>query len=178
MKDFAELALKRQSCRHYTNEAVSKVDIMKCLEAARLAPSSCNSQPWNFVVVTSDDKRGKLAELVQIVGANKFSASVPAMIVLCEEESPNLMPAVLKKWGCKHFAQGDMGAAAAYITLQASDLGLGTCIMGTFNEEDVKNLLDIPSEQTVRTIIALGHPEANSEHPKTRKSIEEIVRFA
>lgn len=71
-----------------------------------------------------------------------------------------------------------MGAAAAYITLQASDLGLGTCIMGTFNEEDVKNLLDIPSEQTVRTIIALGHPEANSEHPKTRKSIEEIVRFA
>lgn len=177
MKDFTELALKRESCRRYTDEAVSSEDITKCLEAARLAPSACNSQPWNFVVVTSEDKRAKLSEMLQIIGANKFAPSVPVMIVLCEEASPKVMPRVLETWGCKHFAQGDLGAAAAYITLQAADLGLGTCIMGTFNQDEVKNLLDIPSDQTVRTVIALGHPEDKTSRAKTRKPLGEIVRY-
>lgn len=174
---FEELMLTRQSCRSYDGKPVTKEEILKCLDAARLAPSGCNSQPWFFVAVTEAQKREKLAELLQIIGGNKFAVNAPALIVVCEEESPRLMPAVLEKWGCKQFAQGDTGAATLCITLQAAELGLATCIMGTFDEDKVKKLLDIPMGMTVRTVVALGHAADPKIHTKNRKNIEEITRF-
>lgn len=80
--DFSELILKRQSDRKYSPEPVAKDDIMKCLEAARLAPSACNSQPWKFVVI---DDRGKLLEMSEAaigLGMNKFTVQVPVMIAV------------------------------------------------------------------------------------------------
>ncbi|MDO5562022.1 MAG: nitroreductase family protein [Synergistaceae bacterium] len=177
MKDFMELMATRQSCRSYDGAPVTKEEINACLDAARLAPSGCNSQPWNFVVVTNAEKRHKLSELLQCVDGNKFSENVPALIVVCEEECPRLMPAVLEKWSCKQFAQGDLGAAVVCITLRAAELGLASCIMGTFDEDEVKRLLDIPSGQTIRVVVALGHPTDGTVRPKKRKPLEEIARF-
>jgi nitroreductase len=177
MEDFKELVLKRQSCRKYDGRTVDKDDIVKCLDAARLAPSACNSQPWHFVVVTDEKTREKLSKLVQIIGGNMFADKAPVLIAVYEEECPKLMPQVLEKWGCKYFAQGDIGIAVAYLTLQAAEIGLSTCIMGTFEDSDVKSLLNIPPAQTVRVIIALGHAEDKNIRAKNRKSIEEIANF-
>lgn len=177
MSNFMELMAARQSCRSYDGTPVSREEITECLEAARLAPSGCNSQPWSFVVVTNAEKRRRLSELLQCVGGNKFSANAPALIVVCEEASPRLLPAVLERWTCKQFAQGDLGAATVCITLRAAELGLGSCIMGTFDEDEVKKLLDIPADQTVRVVVALGHPTDETARPKKRKPMEEISRF-
>lgn len=177
MNDFHELVLKRQSCRNYDGKPVDKKVLLKCLEAARLAPSGCNSQPWHFVTVTEPKTLETLAKLVQIIGGNIFADKAPVLIAVCEEACPKLMPRVLERWSCKRFAHGDVGIAIAHLTLQAADLDLATCIMGTFEEKEVKELLGIPEEQTVRVIVALGHPADCTIREKNRKPIEEIVRF-
>ncbi len=177
MKNLKELILKRQSCRKYNGKPVDKETIIKCLDAARLAPSACNSQPWHFVVVTENETKERLAKLVQIIGGNMFADKAPVLIAVCEEKCPKLMPRVLEKWDCKRFAQGDLGMAVAHLTLQAAELGLATCIMGTFEDKDVKTLLNIPSGQSVRVIVALGHPEEETIRDKDRKSIYEIATF-
>ena len=93
-----EIILKRQSCRSYDTKPAAKDDILKCLEAARLAPSACNSQPWKFTVVTEPATKAKLASLLQIVGGNKFADAAPVLVAVSEDECPKLMPGVLQKW--------------------------------------------------------------------------------
>ncbi|MDD4159525.1 MAG: nitroreductase family protein [Synergistaceae bacterium] len=172
-----EIILKRQSCRGYAASPVAAEDIIKCLDAARLAPSACNSQPWRFTVVTEPQTKEKLADLLKIVGGNKFAGQAPVLVAVSEEACPRLMPTVLEKWDCKHFAHGDIGIAAAYFTLKAAEIGLATCIMGTFEDSDVKELLSIPEEETVRAVIALGYPSDGQIRVKTRKNLDDIARF-
>ncbi|NLD04623.1 MAG: NAD(P)H nitroreductase [Synergistaceae bacterium] len=172
-----EIILKRQSCRSYETRQVDREDILKCLDTARLAPSACNSQPWKFTVVTEPKTKGKLADLLKIVGGNKFADQAPVLVAVSEDACPELMPGVLKKWSCKHFAHGDIGIAIAHFTLKAAEIGLATCIMGTFEDQDVKELLDIPEGDTVRAVIALGYPSGSQVREKTRKGLDEIVRF-
>ena len=175
--DFDEIILKRESCRSYDAKPVAKEKILKCLEAARLAPSACNSQPWKFTVVTEPETKAKLASLLQIVGGNKFADAAPVLVAVSEEECPKLMPGVLQRWSCKHFAHCDIGIAIAHFTLKAAESGLATCIMGTFEDSDVKELLDIPRGDRVRAVLALGHPSEDKIRQKNRKELEEIVRF-
>jgi nitroreductase len=177
MKDFHDLVMMRQSCRNYDEKPVKKEDLLKCLEAARMAPSACNSQPWHFVAVTEPETKGKLAKLVQIIGGNKFAEKAPVLVAVCEEPCPKLMQRVLERWDCKHFAHGDIGIAVAHFVLQAADIGLATCIMGTFDEKDVKELLAIPEDQTVRVVIALGYAADGVIREKSRKPMEEIATF-
>lgn len=172
-----EIILKRESCRSYETKPVAKEDIIKCLDAARLAPSACNSQPWKFTVVTGPETKAKLSALLQIVGGNKFADAAPVLVAVSEDECPKLMPGVLERWNCKHFAHGDIGIAIAHFTLKAAESGLATCIMGTFEDKDVKELLDIPKGDTVRAVIALGYPSDNRQRDKKRKELNEIVRF-
>lgn len=177
MQKFDEIILKRQSCRSYQPKPVAKEDIIRCLDAARLAPSACNSQPWKFTVVTEPETKAKLAGLLQIVGGNKFADVAPVLVAVSEDECPKLMPGVLQRWSCKHFAHCDIGIAVAHFTLKAAESGLATCIMGTFEDGDVKELLDIPKGDTVRAVIALGYPSDDTIRDKNRKELGEIVRF-
>ncbi|MEA4872482.1 MAG: nitroreductase family protein [Synergistaceae bacterium] len=177
MKHLDEIILKRQSCRNYDTKPVAKEDVIKCLNAARLAPSACNSQPWRFIVVTEPEMKAKLSALLQIVGGNKFADAAPVLVAVSEDECPKLMPGVLERWSCKHFAHGDIGIAIAHFTLKAAELGLATCIMGTFEDSDVKELLDIPKGDTVRVVIALGYPSDGRVRDKNRKELDEITRF-
>ena len=176
MQKLDEIILKRQSCRSYVTKSVAKEDIIKCLDAARLAPSACNSQPWKFTVVTEPETKAKLSALLQIVGGNKFADAAPVLIAVSEDECPKLMPGVLERWSCKHFAHCDIGIAIAHFTLKAAESGLATCIMGTFEDRDVKELLEIPSGDTVRAVIALGYPSDDKIRDKNRKELGEIVR--
>lgn len=177
MKDLRELALKRQSCRDFTDKSVLQEDLLKCLETALLAPSGCNSQPWRFTVVTAKEKKAKLAELMTIVGGNAFAEKAPVLIAVSEVEEPRLIPTVAEKFGAKAFAHGDIGAATVMLTLQATELGLSTCIMGTFDEDEVKKLLDIPQSETVRVVVALGYAADAKVRDKNRAPISELVRF-
>lgn len=170
--EFSELVLKRQSDRKYAPKTVDREDIVRCLEAARMAPSACNSQPWKFVAV---DDRAKLAELSDAaigLGMNKFTVQVPVLVAVVQE--PMNMEAkagsVVKN---KDYSMMDLGMAVEHFCLQAAELGLGTCIMGWFDEKRVKKILGVPRSRRVQLLIAVGHPDAPTRN-KIRKPLEDM----
>ena len=176
MEKFIELAKKRGSCRNFTDKPVDKELLLSCVEAASMAPSACNSQPWKFTIVMDAAKRKELAGLAQDAGFNQWAEKAQAFIVVSEDAHPNVMPAVAERYGEKRFAEGDVGMAEAYLLLQADELGLGACVIGTFVDAKVKRLLGISEGDTVRAVIAVGYP-AEPPRPKKRRSVEEISRI-
>ena len=175
---FLELAKKRQSVRGYLDKPVAREDIETCLEAARLSPSACNSQPWKFVVVEDPAQRQKVVEAVYNpeVGINKFAQSAPVLVVVVEEHA-KLMPKIADTVPWDTWSAFDDGSAVAYFCLAAADLGLGTCIMGGFNQEIIRQGLAIPEERRVKMVISLGYAENETIRSKTRKTLEEISSY-
>ncbi len=174
--NFLELCKKRQSCRDFASMPVEREKLVNCIEAARLTPSACNSQPWSFVVVDNPEKAAAVAQATMQFGANAYIAAAKAFIVILEEHAV-LMPKIRGLFDSQHFAQNDLGAAAMSICYAAEDQGLGTCILGLFDREELRRLLDIPAEKRFATVIALGYPADGTVRPKGRKSIEQIARF-
>ena len=175
LMEFAELIMKRQSDRKYAPKPVAKEDILKCLEAARMSPSACNAQPWKFVVVDERAKLMAVSEAAIGLGMNKFTVQAPVLVAVVQEKM-NLEAragALLKN---KDYSMMDLGMAVEHFCLQAADLGLGTCIMGWFDEKKVKKILGVPRSRRVQLIIALGHPDGPS-RPKVRKALEEIASW-
>ena len=170
--DFSELVQKRQSDRRYAPKPVAREHILKCLEAARLAPSACNSQPWKFIVV---DDRAKLAELSEAaigLGMNKFTVQVPVMVAVVQEKM-NMEAKAGALVKDKDYSLMDLGMAVEHFCLQAAELGLGTCIMGWFDEKRVKKALGVPRDRRVQLLLTLGYPDAPTRN-KIRKPLEEI----
>lgn len=176
MMDFLTLAQKRQSVRAYSDRKVTREDIEKCLQAARLAPSACNSQPWKMVVVDEPETLVKVAEQVNPSGTvmNKFARQVPVLVAVVEEEAVLMKGAEDKKM---RWVGIDNGSAIEHFCLQAAELGLGTCIMGAFNEEGVKTVLEIPSDRSVKIVIALGYPENDAIRPKVRRELSQLASY-
>lgn len=175
---FIDLAKKRYSCRAYEERQVEREKIVSCVEAARLAPSACNSQPWSFVVVDDKQTAIKLSENLSDgpININKFTKDCRAFIVIVEENA-NVSAKLGGKYKDQEYAQMDIGIAAMSICLNATDVGLGSCIMGWFNEKNVASLLDIPKGKRIRLIIALGYPKSDEVKEKKRKSLEDIMRI-
>lgn len=165
---------KRQSCRSYSAKAVEIEKLKKCIEAAQLAPSACNSQPWSFVVVTGRDHVEKVTENILHVGFNKFCQDVPAYIAVIEEPAYLRPDRVSQK-----YAHGDMGMAVENLCLAATAQGLSTCIMGAFGPEDnMKDILGLPQESNLRLVLAIGYAkESDPIRPKKRKAVEEVCKF-
>lgn len=174
--EFSELIVKRQSCRQYSTHPVGREKITACLEAARLSPSACNSQPWHFYVVDREPLRSSIAEQTQGQGMNRFTANCPVFIVVTEETA-TLMDTVRTKHDSQAFAANDIGIAVAHLCLAATDQGLATCIMGWFAEDKIKELLSLSAAQRVRLIVALGYDAREQLRPKRRKPLAEIVTF-
>ena len=176
--NFIELAYKRFSCRSYKQTPVEKDDIMKCVEAARLAPSACNSQPWKFVIVDLPELKAKLADVVcdKALGMNSFAHHAPVIVAIVSQRQKlsARLGGIIKR---KSFSQMDIGITSEHFCLQAAELGLGTCMIGWFNEKQAKKLLNVPAGQRIELIITLGHPMINKPPAKNRKSTEEIVSF-
>lgn len=173
--EFLELVNKRQSDRKYAPKPVAREHILKCLEAARLAPSACNSQPWKFIVV---DDRAKLAEMSEAaigLGMNKFTVQVPLLVAVVQENM-NLSAKAGSIVKSKDYSMMDLGIAVEHFCLQAAELGLGTCIMGWFDEKKVKKLLGVPRSRRIQLLIALGHPDAPTRE-KIRKPLEAIASW-
>lgn len=169
--DFAELVQRRQSDRKYDSRPVDRELIVKCLEAARLAPSACNSQPWKFVVVDDPALLPQMGAASASMGMNKFAHEVPVIVAVVLEKM-NLTARIGSVIKDKEYSLLDMGIAVEHFCLQAAELGLGTCIMGWFDEKKVKKLLGIGSKR-VPLLISLGYP-AGENRRKVRKTMDEM----
>ncbi|MBN1950525.1 MAG: nitroreductase family protein [Bacteroidales bacterium] len=170
--DFSELILVRQSDRKYSDLPVEKEKIIRCIEAARLAPSACNSQPWKFVVADEPSLKTRIAEAAASVIMNKFTHQAPVMVAVVLEKMnlTSSMGSVIKD---KEYALMDVGIAVNQFCLQAAELGLGTCILGWFNEKKIKELLQVPKKKRVPLLISLGYPDSRT-RIKIRKPTEEM----
>jgi nitroreductase len=176
MGDYLELALKRQSCRSYSDKAVEHDKLLKCVEAARLTPSACNSQPWSVVVVEDPKIVPQVAESTMQLGANGYIKDAKAFFVVVEETA-RLMPTVAKLMDSRVFTKGDLGAFVLSLALEAESQGLGTCILGLFDRPRLRELLSIPTEKNIFMVIAVGYPKSEKVRDKERKPLAEIARF-
>ncbi|MFC1770338.1 nitroreductase family protein [Candidatus Margulisiibacteriota bacterium] len=176
--NFSELVKKRQSVRNYTNAAVEKEKIELCLEAARLAPSACNSQPWGFIVVDKPELRAEIARHSQgLLGRiNSFVYEAPVIVVVIGEKQ-NFSAKIGQIIMRRPFNNFDIGISVEHFCLQAADLGLGTCIIGWLAERPIKKCLKIPRNKTVELLITLGYPKDPTIRQKVRKDMEEIRRY-
>jgi len=176
---FNELILVRQSVRRYAATPVESEKITKCLEAARLAPSASNSQPWKFIVVEQEPLRTEVAKATfsDIKLINKFTVQAPVLVVIVMEKAKLItrLAMLVKK---KEWPLIDIGIAAGHFCLQATELGLGTCMIGWFDEDKIKKLVGIPSDKSIGLVISLGYAvEGYPLRTKIRKPIEEIVNY-
>lgn len=175
--EFLEVVKQRQSCRKYSGEPVSRDDLEKIISGAILAPSACNSQPWAFTAVYSQDKVKEVATACKKFGFNKFVDKVGAFIVI-EQREPKLLEGVTKVLGSRYFADNDIGIVTAFITLCARDLGFGTCIMGMFDKQAIKTALSLPDKTELKLVVAVGKPsEEDFLREKSRKSVDEVTKF-
>lgn len=173
--NFTELSKLRQSCRKYNPEkAVEEEKISAIFEAANLAPSACNSQPYN-VTVAKGIKAKEVAKATTGMGMNSFTADAPVMLVIAEGTYSKTAAMGAKVKG-NDYRSIDIGILSAFITLKAAELGLGTCILGWFDDKKVRSICNI--DTPVRLIITLGYPEDNYPiRDKKRKNISDYVSF-
>jgi nitroreductase len=177
MNSFLELVKVRQSDRAYLDKPVEKQKIDRIIEAAHLAPSACNAQPWKFIVVTDPEKRSKIADAAssKALSMNHFTKQAPVQIVVVEEEA-NFSSKVGGWAQGKHYPHIDAGIAASHICLAATDEGLGSCMIGWCNERKVHEVLNIPKSKRVLLFILIGY-SAQTLREKKRKEKEEIVSY-
>ena len=175
---FLDLLSKRQSVRGYYDRPVEPEKIERCLEAARLAPSACNAQPWRFIVVDDPELKNAVAgeTFSRLVSFNRFTLTAPILVAVVGEK-PNLSSQIGGLVKNKQFYLIDIGIAVEHICLQAAEEGLGTCILGWFDEKGIKKLLNIPRQKRLELIISLGYPASEEIRPKTRKDLTQIVSY-
>ena len=173
--NFTEIAENRQSCRSYDSaREVEDEKLDKILASARLAPSACNGQPYRISVCRGDAAK-KVAEATRGMGLNKFAADAPVMLVISEEAyvATAAFGAKIKK---NDYRSIDIGILAAYITAEAAAQGLGTCILGWLNDEDIREICGL--DKPVRLVITLGYPKEDDKlRQKKRKDMDELVKF-
>ncbi|MAE07835.1 MAG: NAD(P)H nitroreductase [Bacteroidetes bacterium] len=177
--DFHKLISLRQSDRKYINKPVDREIINRCIEAARLAPSASNSQPWTFIVVDDDEIKDKVGRSTfgPLKSFNKFVPQAPVIIAIVLEK-PKIITEIGGRIKNKEYPLMDIGIAAEHICLQAAEEGLGSCMLGWFDERTIKLLLNIPENKNVPLLVTLGYtPEDYKHRKKIRKSMDKIVKY-
>ena len=171
--NFLEIAQTRQSCRAYDeSRAVEPEKLTAVLEAARLAPSACNGQPYHFTVCRGETARA-VAAAVTGMGMNKFAAQAPVLIVV-SEKSYVKSAALGARVKNNDYRSIDIGIAAAYLTAEATAQGLSTCILGWLDDKKIREICGL--DQPVRLVITLGYAkEGDPLRPKKRKELSELV---
>ena len=170
--NFMEIARARQSCRGYDEErAVEPEKIAAMLEAAQLAPSACNGQPYHFTVCRGETAT-EAAKANAGLGMNKFATQAPVLIVVSEK--PYVKSAAMgAKVKGNDYRSMDIGIAVAYLTAEATAQGLGTCILGWLGDARIRSLCGL--DQPVRLVITVGNPKDETIRPKKRKDLSALV---
>lgn len=174
-----ELVNIRQSDRKYIDKEVEKEKLERCLEAARLAPSASNSQPWTFIVVNEPELKDKVARKTfgPAKTFNKFVPQAPVIIAIVLEK-PKITTELGGRVKKKEWPLIDIGIAAEHLCLQAAEDDLGTCMLGWFDEQSIKKLLQIPESNTIPLLITLGYtPDDYKLRKKVRKNFEKVVKW-
>lgn len=177
MNDFFDLISQRESCRKYDPaKPVEREKLVRCLEAARCAPSACNGQPWSYTAVCDKTLLPKVSKCVQEKGMNLFSDTAPCLIIVVEEETS---PVAVRggQFKNQNYPLIDIGLSVSQLCLAATAQGLSTCIIGWFDEPRLKELLDIQKDKRVRLVITLGYAVDDAIRAKKRKSLEDIARI-
>ncbi|HEY81754.1 MAG TPA: NAD(P)H nitroreductase [Dehalococcoidia bacterium] len=174
-----ELLKQRRSVRDFLDKPVEREKIKLCLEAARVAPSACNSQPWKFIVVDDGELKKRLCDKAfsGIYAINAFCKKAPVIVVIVSERSKFLARIGGMFRGTKYYLI-DIGIAGEHFVLQAQELGLGTCWIGWFNERAVKSVLNIPKDKKIDVLLALGYydqEKVKSGH--SREPLDKISSF-
>jgi len=157
----------RRSIRAYKSIEVEEEKLNLILEAARLSPSARNLQNWKFIVVRDKKLRERL---VEAAAGQKFVGEAPLTLIACATAPERVMT-------CGQPANTiDLSIALSFMMLEAAELGLGTCWLGSFYEDKVKEVLNLPEGYRVVAMTPLGYPDENPA-PRPRKSIEEIVEY-
>ena len=171
--DFLDIAKLRQSCRSYDEtRPVEEEKLNAILEAARLAPSACNGQPYHFTVCRGDTAK-QVAAATTGLGMNKFAVQAPVLIVV--SEMPYVKSAAMgAKAKGNDYRSIDIGIATAYLTAEATTQGLSTCILGWLDDAKIRQICDL--SYPVRLVITLGYAkETDMIRPKKRKELSELV---
>ena len=174
--DFLEIAKLRQSCRAYDEtKQVEQEKLDAILEAAQLAPSACNGQPYHFTVCHGEAAREVALATRGMGGMNKFAVQAPVMIVV--SEMPYVKSAALgAKVKGNDYRSIDIGITTAYLTAEATAQGLSTCILGWLDDEKIRKICNL--EYPARLVITLGYAkEGDVLRKKVRKDISELVSF-
>ncbi len=170
--NFSELVKIRQSVRNYDERSVETEKIEQCIATTRLSPSANNSQPWKFIFVESPDILRKVAECATGGGMNKFALKAPVIVAVVRER-PGLMSRIGGAMKNKDYSLMDIGIAVNQFCLQAAELGLGSCIIGWFDEKGVKKVLHVPPGLRVPLLITLGYTQSQVK-VKTRRAANEM----
>lgn len=175
---FLDLARSRRSVREYLDKPIARADLDRCLEAACLAPSAENQQPWRFTVVETADLRARCVEAATggIYRPTRFIAGAPVLLAVSARRDllTNRLGAALQG---TQFWLFDVGLACQHFVLQAAELGIGSCYIGWFNYRKVARLLDLPWGEKLVCLVALGYPARGTTTPHRRRALEETVRY-
>lgn len=167
--ELLEVMKTRRSVRRYKPTPISDEVLQKILSAARLAPSANNAQPWKFIIVRDEDMKLKL---IQACNNKKWIAEAPVVLVACgfPDEADAYMGGYMNSYPV------DVAIALEHLVLSATNEGLGSCWIGRFKEEKVKELLEIPPDVRVVALLPLGYPNEEPEQ-SGKKNLSEIVCY-
>ncbi len=175
---FRSLVQKRRSIRRFLPKRVEREKIIMCIEAARVAPSADNVQPWRFLVIDDPALKERFSKVAfsGIYSISKFASKAPVLILILAR-----LDIIANRIGRQiqgiQFYLIDIGIAGEHIVLQAEELGLGTCWIGWFNIRKTRKFFNIPRKFKVVSLIAMGYHEELSLKKKKRKKLEEILWF-
>jgi nitroreductase len=177
-KELLQLFEKRQSVRAYTDKPVEKEKLMRCIEAARLAPSASNAQPWKYILIDNPELKDLIAENISggVVPINHFARQAPVIIGVVRERA-NISSSAGQLLKRIDYPLIDIGISVIQFCLQATAEGLGTCILGWFNQKKIKQLLHIPRNKRLELMLTVGYPLSDGIREKRRKETNEILSF-
>jgi len=175
---FLQLVRSRRSIRRYLDKPVEREKILTCIEAARLAPSADNVQPWRFLILDEPELRTRFAKEVfsGIYSISKFAVKAPVLILILAR-----LDIIANRIGKQiqniSYYYIDIGIAGEHIVLQAEELGLGTCWVGWFNPRKARKFLKIPRKYKIVSLMAIGYYEKKPSKDRKRKALQDIAWF-
>lgn len=167
--DFDQLVQKRYSCRQYAAEPLQEDHLDKILEAARLAPTAANRQPFQIIIIRTKDNQEDLLEIYH----RDWFVQPPLVLCVCSVPEDGWRR---KKYDDQSYAVVDAAIVMDHITLQAADLGVGTCWIGDFNPQAAREYLQLPPQVEPVAFTPLGYP-LDQVREKTRKALEDLIRY-
>jgi nitroreductase len=175
---FKQLVRSRRSIRRYLDKQVEREKVLACIEAARLAPSADNVQPWRFLIIDDPELKARFCQDVfsGIYFISKFAAQAPVIIMILARLDI-IANRIGKQIQDVSFYLIDIGIAGEHIVLQAEELGLGTCWIGWFNARKARKFFKIPRKYKIVSLMAMGYYEKRPQKEKKRKRLEEIAWF-